>query len=266
MWGLAILIAAVALALFIGWLHSSQRARRREEIASVPLTDSERATLVRHVACFARLPEEVLSGLVPRMRVFLDEISFEACGGVTEVTEDMRLVVAAQACLLLVNSGYEDFGRLRSVLMYPGAYRARDHDGSEDVRLGESWDRGSVVLGWEDVLGGAANDEDGHNLVLHEFAHQLDQAEVSADGVPKLKRAADYQAWAEAFGEAYDRHCEDVEAGRRTGLDPYGATNPAEFFAVATETFFEKPRRLQREYPDVYREMEVFYGLDPAKW
>ena len=264
--GLIILGVAIALALVAGGIYRRRIARRRKEVAGKELTTAEEEILNRHIACFRVLPGDVRDKLVPRMRVFLDEVGFEPCGGLSEVTDEMRLVVAAQACLLLVNSGYKDFGRLRTVLMYPGAYRAPDHKGGEDVRLGESWDYGSVVLGWDSVVGGGRNAEDGHNLVLHEFAHQLDQADGSADGLPRLKRMADYRAWAEAFQAAYERHCEDVNAGRRTGLDPYGATNPAEFFAVATETFFEKSRVMKRDYPDVYRELVTFYGLDPGDW
>jgi Mlc titration factor MtfA (ptsG expression regulator) len=200
------------------------------------------------------------------MSVFLDEISFEACGGLPEVTDQMCLVIAAQACLLLLESGYEDFGRLRSVLIYPDAYQAGDDDGSGDVRLGESWQTGSVVLSWQSVVEGARNPEDGRNVVLHEFAHQIDQFDGDADGLPLLKRKGDYRKWAEAFNVSYELLCERVNAGRKTVLDPYGATNPAEFFAVATETFFEKPKQLQREHAAVYAELRAFYGLDPVTW
>jgi Mlc titration factor MtfA (ptsG expression regulator) len=193
-------------------------------------------------------------------------MAFEACGGLEEVTEEMRLVIASQACLLLLESGYKDFGLLRSILIYPDAYVVRDEFGTEDVHLGESWETGSVVLSWRNVAEGARDPEDGLNVVLHEFAHQLDQADGGADGVPILKRRGEYREWAEVFTACYDLLCKRVNRGERTVLDDYGATNPAEFFAVATETFFEEPGQLKRAHRDVYEALQRFYGLDPLAW
>jgi hypothetical protein len=219
------------------------------------------------VPLLGKVPGEIRRKLEGVMRVFLDEISFEACGGLPEVTEEMRLAVAGQACLLLLESGYDDFGRLRSVLIYPDAYRgAGDDDGSDEIRLGESWQTGSVVLSWQSVQEGAENTEDGRNVVIHEFAHQIDQYDGDADGLPILKRKGDYRRWAEALSASYDQLCDRVNRGQNTVMDPYGATNPAEFFAVATETFVEKPEQMQREHPDVYDELRQFYGLDPVNW
>lgn len=266
MTGVWIVLGAVLLVVLIGAVYERRRAQRRAEIRGRPLDPGSRRILERTVPLYRRLPasyEERFEGLV---QLFLDELSFEACGGLAEVTDEMRLAVAGQACLLLLDSGYEDFGRLRSILLYPDAYTVKDEFGMEDVRLGESWETGSVVLSWESVTRGAANPEDGLNVVLHEFAHQLDQSDGEADGVPVLKMDGDYRRWAEAFRKSYDRLCERLAQGRRTVLDPYGATNPAEFFAVATETFFEKPKQLHREHPDVYGEMRQFYGLDPRRW
>lgn len=266
MTGVWIILGAVAIVLVAGGLHRMLRAGRRREVRAQSLSPEERALVAEHVPLTRQLPEEHRGRLEGQMRVFLDEISFEACGGLPEVTDEMRLVIASQACLLLLESGYEDFGRLRSVLVYPDAYRAREDDGSGDVRLGESWDTGSVVLSWQSVVEGARNSEDGRNVVIHEFAHQIDQYDGEADGLPVLKRRGDYRNWAEAFNKSYDLLCERVNAGKKTVLDPYGATNPAEFFAVATETFFEKPEQLQRKHPAVYGELQSFYGLDPAAW
>jgi len=230
------------------------------------LTAGDRQRLAREVPLYARLPADHREKLEGIMQVFLDEMSFEACGGLEEVTELMRQVIAAQACMLLLESGYEDFGRLRSILVYPDAFTVRDDFGMEDMRLGESWDTGSVVLSWSGARAGGRNPEDGLNLVLHEFAHQIDQANGDADGLPILKRGSGVREWAESFGASYGELRERVERGKRTVLDDYGASNPAEFFAVATETFFEKPRQLRREHPRVYRELREFYGLDPLQW
>lgn len=266
MTGVWIVLGVVALVFLVGGLYRWKRRRRREEIRNVPLTKAQRALLMKKVPLFVAMPAPVREKLEGTMQMFLHEISFEACGGVEEVTEEMRLVIASQACLLLVESGYRDFGLLRSVLVYPDAYVVRDEFGMEDIRLGESWDTGSVVLSWQSVVQGSKNPEDGLNVVLHEFAHQIDQVDGAADGLPLLKRKGDYREWARAFGASFDLLCERVDRGERTVLDDYGATNPAEFFAVATETFFEQPRQLKREHPEVYAQLERFYGLDPLAW
>ena len=138
--------------------------------------------------------------------------------------------------------------------------------GVESIRLGESWTSGSVILSWESVRQGTRNDEDGLNVVLHEFAHQLDQFDGLGDGLPVLRKRRDYARWAEVMQTSYANLLKRVKAGRRTILDEYGATNPAEFFAVATETFFEKPDRMNEEHAGLYRELKDFYGLDPLQW
>ena len=208
------------------------------------------------------------------MQVFLAEKSFEACGDLDEVSEEMRLVIAAQACLLVVDRPSEHYDRLRTILVYPTAFSVplRESVGDdmevidEEERIGESWDQGSVILAWDSVLKGSANHEDGLNVVLHEFAHQLDQANGPADGAPILRRASDYRSWARVFQAAYGTHRRKTRRGKTTVLDEYGAEDPAEFFAVATETFFERPHELAAEYPELYEELARFYRLDPREW
>jgi Mlc titration factor MtfA (ptsG expression regulator) len=183
-----------------------------------------------------------------------------------EVPEEMRLAIAAPACLLIAHRPHDYYERLRTVLVYPDAYKARDEWGDEDVRLGESWGSGSVVLSWESVLQGGAVPEDGLNVVLHEFAHQLDQEDGAADGVPELDEPEDYGRWSRAMSPAYEAFVDRVNADKRSVLDDYAAESPAEFFAVATETFFEKGARMLREEPEVYGELARFYGMDTAGW
>jgi Mlc titration factor MtfA (ptsG expression regulator) len=134
------------------------------------------------------------------------------------------------------------------------------------VRLGESWHRGAVVLAWDDVLHGAADPRDGHDVVLHEFAHQLDQEDGAANGAPRLPKPSMYAAWARVLGEEFEGLAESREQHRRTVLDKYGATNPAEFFAVATEAFFEKPLQLRKRHAELYEQLAAFYRQDPASW
>jgi Mlc titration factor MtfA (ptsG expression regulator) len=136
---------------------------------------------------------------------------------------------------------------------------------SEDVRLGESWHHGSVVLSWNDVKEDAEA-RDGQNVALHEFAHQLDSSFGRGDSTPVLRDQASFEAWARALGQDYERFRRAVERRRPEVLDEYGATNPAEFFAVATESFFETPRDLRQVYPRLYAELKKFYQQDPASW
>jgi Mlc titration factor MtfA (ptsG expression regulator) len=150
--------------------------------------------------------------------------------------------------------------------LVPGGQRTADGlvaEGSQ-ARLGESWARDVVVLAWDSVLSGAADIHDGHNVVLHEFAHQLDQECNAGQGVPVLPRRSMYVAWARVLGQDFDQLVRDTEHHHRTLMDQYGATNPAEFFAVATETFFEKPLRLREKHPQLYSQLQQFYRQDPA--
>jgi hypothetical protein len=215
-------------------------------------------------------PEE-RARLEDLMQVFLAEKAFEGAQGL-EVTEEMKVVVAAQACLLLLGDPdtavYPDLHR---VVLYPAAYKTKVRsqeglviDEREQVRLGESWDRGVVVLAWSAVTHGAANVHDGHNVVLHEFAHQLDQEHGPADGAPELHGQMQYPEWARTLGVEYARLEDAAEEGRPTLIDHYGATNPAEFFAVATETFFEKPVQMRERKPDLYAQLSTYYRQDPA--
>ena len=264
--GLGVIVAIIAVVFLAGGLHRGFRKRRREEALSTSLSEEERVLLIEKVPLYARMPGDLQIKLDGLIQVFLMEVGFEPCGQLREVTREMQLLVASQSCLLLLGSGYEHFGRLRSVLIYPDAYEVRDELGVESIRLGESWTSGSVVLSWESVRQGARNPEDGLNVVLHEFAHQLDQFDGVADGLPVLRERRDYPQWAGVMQASYADLLEKVKKGRRTILDDYGATNPAEFFAVATETFFEKPVQLLREHPMLYGELKSFYGLDPIEW
>lgn len=215
---------------------------------------------------FAQIPQTEKKLLLQRMALFLKTKQFEACGDLEEVTDSMRILIAAQASLLILHKplgeGYED---LRSILIYPDAFKGSGDDDSQ-LRLGESWGTGSVILSWRSVKQGAQDDDDGRNVVFHEFAHQLDQSTYHADGVPDLETRQDYKRWSAAFAPAYEKFINLVEKGRRTVIDPYGATNEAEFFSVLTETFLEKPHQLNEKYPDVYHELSRYYQIDPLSW
>ncbi len=229
--------------------------------------------LVANVPLYSRLPKELKLRLHDRIGRFIGSTRFEGCNGL-DLTDEMVLTVAAQACMLVLNREGPPYPELKTVYLYPttfsSVWKRQDAMGivteGEVHRLGESWSTGTVVLAWDSVEHGARNAEDARNVTFHEFAHQLDHEDGGTDGAPALPSRAAYRSWAKVFGANYAEFQALVEAGKRTLLDPYGATEPAEFFAVATETFFEKPRQMNRRHPDLYGEMKGFYGVDPQEW
>ena len=250
------------------WAFGGAKRRRFKALAEAgPLNDRDRSYLAEHFRLYEEIPAEVREKMEPIIQVLIAEKNFEACGGLDEVTREMRVVIMAQAALLLVGRDHKLYPKLQSVLLYPNAFTGGRKDEDDDsVRLGESWESGSVILSWKSVEKGGENDEDGHNVVIHEFAHQLDQENRHADGLPQLESRSAIGNWAHAFSDAYEDFCKDLDAGRKTVMDSYGATNPAEFFAVASETFFEKAEQLQEDYPELYEQLKNYYGLDPVVW
>ncbi len=247
------------------------RRRRHARLAAGPFPPELAAFVTKNVPYVARLPVEERAKLDDLIQIFLAEKLFEGANGL-EVTDEMRVTVAAQACILLL--GFEDpevYPDLARVVLYPSAYKAKRKamhgavlQETEEVRLGESWDRGVVVLAWSAVVSGARDERDGHNVVFHELAHQLDQEHGDADGAPELPRGMAYSAWGHVLGAEFTNLEAKAEEGRPTLLDFYGATNAAEFFAVATETFFEKPLQMKARKPDLYAQLASYYRQDPA--
>jgi len=280
-------ILAALLLLVLGGLAAAVgpslwRRRIRQRHASQPFPAEWQGWLENDYALYPHLPADLRQKLHEYIQIFLAEKTFEPCGDLREVTPEMRLLVAAQACLLLLGMRQATFyPRLQTILVYPDAYRdsgkrvfelTKDRKARREERLGESWGSGSVVLAWSDVLRGAASEDDGINVTYHEFAHQLDQADSRADGVPPLDDGEDYSHWAGVWSDEYADFLDQVDAWeshrsqKAPLLDPYGAENPAEFFAVSTEGFFEFPHELQQERPALYAELMHYYGLDPARW
>ena len=250
-----------------------RRLSRAEAIAgSFPAQFHE--LILRRVPCAKLLTEEELSKLEALVRIFNSEKSFEAAAGLT-LTEEMRIVIAARACLLVVHRVELDdplYPALQAVVVYPSSYRVRGQrrDGyvtieGDEVRLGESWSRGLVVLSWDAVMSGSANLTDGHDVVLHEFAHQLDAEDGAMDGTPELDNLERYSVWSKVAGAEYAALVDDLKRDRKTTIDAYGATNAPEFFAVIVEQFFEKPLALERRHPNLYAELSRFFRFDPAK-
>ena len=272
---LTLLIVVLLVGVFVAWLVSEPALVewRRRRVRARPFPAEWREVLRRRVPYVRSLPADLQMQLKKHMQVFLAEKAFIGCGGLV-LTEEMRVTIAAQACLLLLNRrrpGY--FPKLSQILVYPGAFVVdRLHaDGSgvlqeqRQVLAGESWSQGQVILSWDDSVEGAALADDGRNVVIHEFAHQLDQETGAANGAPWLGRR-DRARWAQVFGSEFARLQQQVEQGEATLLNPYGATNPAEFFAVASEVFFEQGPLMSQQHPALYAELSRFYRVNPLSW
>ena len=266
------LIFCLLLLLVLGVWHAWRRwlTARRNSARDAPFPDAWQDILERNVSLYRRLPQPLREQLHGHIHAFLHSKSFHGCDGF-EITDEVRVTVAAQACVLLLNRETDYFSGFTSILVYPDAYVARavEHDGliaevTEHVRAGESWQRGPVVLSWSDVLHGGRRADDAFNVVIHEFAHKLDEENASSAGLPLLEEPSHYKAWADVFRNEF-ASMHDSRGGSGV-LDEYGADSPAEFFAVATETFFERPHALRHEHAELYETLMRYYKVDPSAW
>ena len=246
--------------------------KRRMRLRSQPLPQGVEEILSRNVGLYTLLPDKQREQLHGHVNVFLEEKRFLGLGG-QEITPEVAITIAGLACMLLLNREPSYFPGFSSILVYPDTYEADqvDYDGVVETRkrsrrAGESWHRGPVVLSWSSVLQGAINAGDGYNVVLHEFAHKLDEESGRTNGQPILHAAGHYQEWAEVLGREYRSFADRVSRRKNKVIDEYGLTSPAEFFAVATESFFEKATAMQRRLPDLYEQLKKFYAVDPASW
>jgi Mlc titration factor MtfA (ptsG expression regulator) len=247
------------------------KRRRRARLRARPFPPQWRAVIERNAPfCRALTPAEQAE-LEGHVQVFLAEKRFEGCGGL-ELTDEIRVTIAAHACRLLLHRQTDYFPKAGTILVYPSLYLAEAAQRlpgglvveGPAVRRGESWYRGPVVLSWEDVQRLAAGAPHGRNVVLHEFAHQLDSESGAMEGAPALATGAMYTEWNRVLWRGYEQLVETVKHGRPSFLDYYGATNPAEFFAVATESFFEQPAGLRRHHPELYGQLALYFQQDPA--
>lgn len=247
--------------------------RRRNALRAQPFPTAWHDILIQRVPLFRTLPADLQRQLKQHIQVFVAEKSFIGCNGVT-ITDDIRITVAAHACLLLLNRRTDCYPYLRQILIYPESFVVqRDQtDGvgvahqTRQVLAGESWSQGQVILSWLDTLDGASVVDDGNNVALHEFAHQLDQETGSANGAPALPQREQQQRWSRILGQEFANLQARVTRGEPSLFCDYGATDPAEFFAVVTEVFFERPAEMAAHYPTLYQEFSQFYQLDPQTW
>jgi len=270
-----LLVGALGVALLGAWLWPKWRVRRA---LAQPLPAAQVAILGRNVFQYAGMDERQRRRLQRMVQQFLHEKKFVGCAGL-ELTDEMRVTIAAQACLLLLGR-VGDTGKpaiyptLDLILVYPGAFLAprKQLDASGVVTeerqdlLGESWGDGRVILSWDHVRRAGHADASGHNVVLHEFAHQLDSESGNTNGAPYLGSSERYRSWSEVLSRDYANLRHEAMWGMQGVLDHYGATNPAEFFAVATESFFEQPHQLSARHPALYEEFLKYYRIDPRQW
>ena len=257
--------------MIFNWL----KKRRRAKILATPFPENWDLIIrnnVRHARYLTPPQQNKLRRLV---RIFIAEKNWEGCGGLT-LTDEMKVTIATLACLLVVGMD-EDllFEHVLTILVYATGYVAPESHVSGtglvvdagQARLGEAWWRGPVILSWADSLAGGRMESPGRNLVLHEFAHQLDMMNGRiCDGAPPLKTREELERWVSVLGPVFEQLVEDCRSGHHGLIDCYGAKNPAEFFAVITETFFEHPDALRHHHEEAYGVLRDFYGLDPAGW
>ena len=261
----ALALAAIAAALVV----PHYRLKRAVE---APFPDEWVGILERNIAVYRKLPEDLRLQLRRLIKQFLHQKHFSGAGGL-QMDDEIRLTIAAEACMLLLNRKTNVYPALRYIIVYPAAFVV-EHEEIDEAGivsegrkglLGESWSNGKVILAWDDVLHGSRNFVDGENVVLHEFAHQLDSESGSVNGAPILG-ANGLRTWATTFSEEFSELQQDAWHGKRSLLDHYGATNPAEFFAVATETFFEKPAQMAQHHAELFEVLKGYYRVDPREW
>jgi len=249
------------------------KSSRRDRLRALPFPGEWERIVERNISAYAHLPAEDQRELRGHVQVLLAEKHWEGCGGL-ELTDEIRVTIAAQASILLLHRDTDYYPRLTSILVYPSAYVVPGErpvgggiwEEGEEVYLGHTSSHlGALVIAWDDVIRGARTFNDADNVVFHEFAHQLDFEDHSVDGTPLLE-SRQYASWARVLGAEYEALQRATDDASPTLIDQYGATNPAEFFAVVTELFFERPAALRARHPDLYAELEAFYRQDPASW
>ncbi len=267
-----LIIAALATAAWLT-LEPSIIRRRRKALMNGRSPAIWHDWIATHVPAFTSLPPGIRERVLGLTRIFVREKRFVGCNGLI-VTDEMRVVIAFQASLLVVNRPgiplVNLYDELKAILLYPAAFIVEEtrHHGHGLVTTGrralsgQAWEARRMILSWDDI----EHPNEASNVVLHEFAHYLDMENDAMDGAPALQNAPAYARWSQAFWEEYHRLHLDLQAGRPTLLDPYAATEPAEFFAVVTELFFERPGQLLAQHPGLYEQLKGYYKLDPAVW
>jgi Mlc titration factor MtfA (ptsG expression regulator) len=249
-------------------------ARRRKTLTQAPFPPAWEDILRRNVAHYGRLSVEAQARLRALIQVFVAEKHWEGAGGLA-LTDEIRVTIAAQACMLLLGLPHDFYRNVASIIVYPSTVvpPPRKPGFFENTVaplavaapiIGQAFLQGPVIIIWDAALRGSRHPERGHNVIYHEFAHKLDMLDGAADGTPPLRNRAEYRDWVQTCAREFLRLKDDAAAGRPSFLDAYAATNEAEFFAVATEQFFDRPLQMTAHAPDLYRVLREYYRQDPA--
>jgi Mlc titration factor MtfA (ptsG expression regulator) len=249
--------------------------RRRKNLAEAPFPPLWEDIIRRNVAHYGMLENAEQAHLRALIQVFVAEKNWEGAGGL-ELTDEIRVTISAQACLLLLGLPHNFYQNVQSIVVYPSTVVPPQRKPGffetpsaplelQHPILGQAFQQGPVIIIWDAALRAGRHPEFGHNVIYHEFAHKLDMLDGAADGTPPLRDRAEYRNWVQTCSREYLRLKKDTEKGRTSFLDAYGATNEAEFFAVATEQFFDRPQQMISHAPDLYRVLQEYYRQDPAK-
>ncbi len=263
-----LLIALIAVLLYVRYKKFQYQQAMR---APFPLEWQH--LLIKKLPIYQKLPDYLQQELQQKIKHFLYTKVFIGCAGLT-ISDEIKVIIAAEASLLILNRPSHCYKNLKWIYVYPSVFIAKREVKNEyglvaktrTALLGESWQSGKIILAWDNVESGMRNFHDGHNVVLHEFAHQLDQESGQANGAPLLYTKDSYQIWSRVFSHEFEQLQKDLQQGKHTLIDQYGATNPAEFFAVVTEVFFEKPHALHKLHPELFSLLKDYYQLDPRNW
>lgn len=266
------------ISIFPGWTGTEMfewfSKQRRLKIMEEPFPSEWEDIIRRNMAHYSMLGDDDQKRLRGLIQIFMTEKSWEGCGGL-KLTDEIRVTISAQACLLILNIPHNYFENVETILVYPSEMMLPQHkpgffetvlEPLEPARpiSGQAFRQGPVILAWDTALYQGRQSKAGFNLVYHEFAHKLDMQDGAADGTPRLRDREEYRDWVKTCSREYLRLLHDVEKGKRTFLDEYGATDEAEFFAVATEQFFCLPGQMIKSAPELYRVLKAFYRQDPA--
>ncbi|GGW98697.1 M90 family metallopeptidase [Undibacterium macrobrachii] len=265
------LLAFIVLALILGFFVVPQLRLRYVLTRAFPSAYSK--ILRQNLPGYSRMPTDLQMQLKRRIRQFLYEKTFVGCGGL-EINDEIRVTIAARACMLLLNREMDVYPKLSHILVYPSAFIAPRQQmaaggivtHTNQTLSGESWSDGRVILAWDQIVNNPQNEEMGQDVVIHEFAHQLDSEDGSVNGAPGLASTTAYRNWSQVMTQEFDNLQSAIERNEMTIIDPYGATNPAEFFAVSTEAFFKKSHELAYYHASLFALLNAYYRVDPREW
>ena len=254
-----------------GWF----RERRRKKLTQGIFPSAWEEIIRQNVAHYCMLGDAERAHLRALIQVFIAEKNWEGAGGL-ELDDEIRVTISAQACLLILGVPHNYYQNVQSIIVYPSTVVPPQRKlGSFEITIapmdierpiiGQAFLQGPVIIIWDAVLHGGRHPELGHNVIYHEFAHKLDMLDGAADGTPPLRDRAEYRDWILVCSREYQRLRHDAAMGKKSFLNAYGATSEAEFFAVATEQFFDQPRLMINEAPDLYRVLQEYYRQNPAE-